>query len=99
MNKTKCCTFSSGLQGYLSISIFVFGGVRSFILVYDLLHMVTCGGWLLLTRFFWVTLQDLSYIPTTNEKTVTYRRDRPPDHPVEMHIQVPKMPLGDPWRY
>uniref|UniRef100_A0A3Q3XIY8 Integrin beta n=1 Tax=Mola mola TaxID=94237 RepID=A0A3Q3XIY8_MOLML len=42
---------------------------------------------------------DLSYIPTTNEKTVTYRRDRPPDHPVEMHIQVPKMPLGDPWRF
>lgn len=48
---------------------------------------------------FSVTFQDLSYIPTTNEKTVTYRRDRPPDHPVEMHIQVPKMPLGDPWQY
>ncbi|XP_069550872.1 integrin beta-8 [Brachyistius frenatus] len=44
------------------------------------------------------TGKDLSYIPTTNEKTVTYRRDRPPDHPVEMHIQVPKMPLGDSWQ-
>ncbi|XP_022074992.1 integrin beta-8 [Acanthochromis polyacanthus] len=44
------------------------------------------------------TGKDLSYIPTTNEKTVTYRRDRPPDRPVEMHIQVPKMPLGDPWQ-
>ncbi|XP_056255617.1 integrin beta-8 [Seriola aureovittata] len=45
------------------------------------------------------TVKDLSYIPTTNEKTVTYRRDHPPDRPVEMHIQVPKMPLGDPWQY
>nr|XP_019945947.1 PREDICTED: integrin beta-8 [Paralichthys olivaceus] len=45
------------------------------------------------------TGKDLSYIPTTNEKTVTYRRDQPPDRPVEMHIQVPKMPLGDPWQY
>ncbi|XP_074543787.1 integrin beta-8 [Halichoeres trimaculatus] len=45
------------------------------------------------------TGKDLSYIPTTNEKTVTYRRDRPPDRPLEMHIQVPKMPLGDPWQY
>ncbi|KAM3595753.1 uncharacterized protein V6R79_002292 [Siganus canaliculatus] len=45
------------------------------------------------------TGKDLSYIPTTNEKTVTYRRDRPPDRPVEMHIQVPKMPLNDPWHY
>ncbi|XP_071368600.1 integrin beta-8 [Centroberyx affinis] len=44
------------------------------------------------------TGKDLSYIPTTNEKTVTYRRDRPPDRPVEMHIQVPKMPLNDPWQ-
>uniref|UniRef100_A0AAQ5YBQ1 Integrin beta n=1 Tax=Amphiprion ocellaris TaxID=80972 RepID=A0AAQ5YBQ1_AMPOC len=44
------------------------------------------------------TGKDLSYIPTTNEKTVTYRRDRPPDRPLEMHIQVPKMPLGDPWQ-
>lgn len=44
------------------------------------------------------TGKDLSYIPTTNEKTVTYRRDHPPDRPVEMHIQVPKMPLGDPWQ-
>lgn len=43
------------------------------------------------------TEKDLSYIPTTNEKTVTYRRDRPPDRPVEMHIQVPKMPFDDPW--
>ncbi|XP_011479118.1 integrin beta-8 [Oryzias latipes] len=44
------------------------------------------------------TGKDLSYIPTTNEKTVTYRRDRPPDHPLEMHIQVPKMAFGDPWQ-
>ncbi|CAI5690448.1 integrin beta-8 isoform X1 [Oreochromis niloticus] len=44
------------------------------------------------------TGKDLSYIPTTNEKTVTYRRDHPPDRPVEMHIQVSKMPLGDPWQ-
>ncbi|KAF7661727.1 hypothetical protein LDENG_00253130 [Lucifuga dentata] len=44
------------------------------------------------------TGKDLSYIPTTNDKTVTYRRDKPLDHPVEMHIQVPKMPLGDPWQ-
>ncbi|XP_024862699.1 integrin beta-8 isoform X2 [Kryptolebias marmoratus] len=43
--------------------------------------------------------KDLSYIPTINEKTVTYRRDWPPDHPVEMHIQVPKMPLGDSWQF
>ncbi|XP_047461690.1 integrin beta-8 [Mugil cephalus] len=43
------------------------------------------------------TVKELSYKPTTNEKTVTYRRDHPPDRPVEMHIQVPKMPLGDPW--
>ncbi|XP_029022960.1 integrin beta-8 [Betta splendens] len=39
------------------------------------------------------TGKDLSYIPTTNEKTVTYRRDHPPDRSVEMHIHVPKMPL------
>ncbi|KAG7245021.1 hypothetical protein INR49_023587 [Caranx melampygus] len=45
------------------------------------------------------SVKDLSYIPTTNEKTVTYRRDHPPDRPVEMHIQVPKMPLSDPWQY
>lgn len=59
-------------------------------------------GYLHVRVYYWlnisVTLQDLSYIPTTNEKTVTYRRDRPPDRPVEMHIQVPKMPLGDPWQ-
>ncbi|XP_007547601.1 integrin beta-8 [Poecilia formosa] len=45
------------------------------------------------------TGKDLSYIPTTNEKTVTYRRDRPPDQPVEMHIQVPKMSLDDHWQF
>uniref|UniRef100_A0AAV2K6D0 Integrin beta n=1 Tax=Knipowitschia caucasica TaxID=637954 RepID=A0AAV2K6D0_KNICA len=44
------------------------------------------------------TDKDLSYIPKTNEKTVTYRRDRPPDRPVEMHIQVPKMAFNDPWQ-
>ncbi|KAM8840692.1 integrin beta-8 isoform 2-T2 [Spinachia spinachia] len=42
--------------------------------------------------------KDLSFIPTTNEKTVTYRRDCLSDRPVEMHIQVSKMPLGDPWQ-
>ncbi|XP_034096678.1 LOW QUALITY PROTEIN: integrin beta-8 [Gymnodraco acuticeps] len=45
------------------------------------------------------TGKDLSYIPTSNEKTVTYRRESPPDRPVEMHIQDSKMPLGDPWQY
>ncbi|XP_054914892.1 integrin beta-8 [Poeciliopsis prolifica] len=45
------------------------------------------------------TGKDLSYIPTTNEKTVTYRRDRPPDQPVEMRIQVPKMSLDDHWQF
>ncbi|MED6286415.1 hypothetical protein CHARACLAT_005721 [Characodon lateralis] len=45
------------------------------------------------------TGKDLSYIPTTNEKTVTYRRDRPPDHLVEMHIQVHKMPLDEHWQF
>uniref|UniRef100_A0A3Q2QNR5 Integrin beta n=1 Tax=Fundulus heteroclitus TaxID=8078 RepID=A0A3Q2QNR5_FUNHE len=45
------------------------------------------------------TGKDVSYIPTTNEKTVTYRRDRPPEHPMEMHIQVPKMPLDDHWHF
>nr|XP_057902895.1 integrin beta-8 isoform X2 [Doryrhamphus excisus] len=43
------------------------------------------------------TSKELSYIPTSNEKTVTYRRDRPPDHSVEMTVHV-KMPLGDPWQ-
>lgn len=42
-------------------------------------------------------IKDLSYIPTTSEKTVTYRRDRPPDRPVEMNIHIPKIPFGDPW--
>ncbi|KAM9824147.1 integrin beta-8 [Neosynchiropus ocellatus] len=46
---------------------------------------------------FICTGKDLSYIPTTNEKTVTYRRDCPSERPVEMDIHVPKMPLGDPW--
>ncbi|KAK5883768.1 hypothetical protein CesoFtcFv8_020064 [Champsocephalus esox] len=45
------------------------------------------------------TGKDLSYIPTSNEKTVSYRRESPPDRPVEMHIQDSKMPLGDPWQY
>ncbi|KAG7501244.1 hypothetical protein JOB18_043641 [Solea senegalensis] len=45
------------------------------------------------------TGKDLSYIPTTTEKTVTYRRDQLPDHPVEMQIQVTKMSLGDPWQF
>lgn len=45
------------------------------------------------------TGKDLSYVPTSNEKTVTYRRESPPDRPVEMHIQDSKRPLGDPWQY
>lgn len=52
-----------------------------------------------ITDGIFFTIQDLSFIPTTNEKTVTYSRDHPPDRPMEMHIQVPKMPLGDPWQY
>ncbi|KAJ7991628.1 hypothetical protein DPEC_G00285870 [Dallia pectoralis] len=46
------------------------------------------------------TGKELSYIPTTNEKTVSYRRDRPlgADRPMEMHITIPKMPLGEPWQ-
>ncbi|KAM9776379.1 integrin beta-8 isoform X1 [Syngnathus typhle] len=43
------------------------------------------------------TGKELSYIPTSNEKTVTYRRDRPSDHSVEMTVHV-KMPLGEPWQ-
>ncbi|XP_077405482.1 integrin beta-8 [Vanacampus margaritifer] len=43
------------------------------------------------------TGKELSYIPTSNDKTVTYRRDRPPDHSVEMTVHV-KMPLGEPWQ-
>lgn len=50
--------------------------------------------WLWLTTYFIVIFKDLSFIPTTNEKTVTYRRDRP----VEMNIHVHKLPLGDPWQ-
>nr|XP_029502082.1 integrin beta-8-like isoform X2 [Oncorhynchus nerka] len=46
------------------------------------------------------TGKDLSHVPKTNEKTVSYRRDLPPgpDRPMEMHITVPKMPLGEPWQ-
>ncbi|XP_051927792.1 integrin beta-8 isoform X1 [Hippocampus zosterae] len=43
------------------------------------------------------TGKELSYIPTSNEKTVTYRRDRPPNHSMEMTVHV-KMPLGEPWQ-
>ncbi|XP_061738790.1 integrin beta-8 isoform X2 [Nerophis ophidion] len=43
------------------------------------------------------TGKELSYIPTSNEKTVTYRREPPPDHAVEMTVHV-KMPLGEPWQ-
>uniref|UniRef100_W5KB54 Integrin beta n=1 Tax=Astyanax mexicanus TaxID=7994 RepID=W5KB54_ASTMX len=38
-----------------------------------------------------------SYAPTTSEKTITYRRDHLHEHPVEMHVHVPKMPLSDIW--
>ncbi|XP_066531018.1 integrin beta-8 [Hoplias malabaricus] len=38
-----------------------------------------------------------SYAPTTNEKTITYRRDCLPELPMEMHVHVPKMPLNDIW--
>ncbi|XP_026156771.1 integrin beta-8 isoform X2 [Mastacembelus armatus] len=44
------------------------------------------------------TGKDLSYIPTANEKTVTYRRDQPSDHPLEMHMQDYKKSLGDHWQ-
>ncbi|XP_061839205.1 integrin beta-8 isoform X1 [Nerophis lumbriciformis] len=43
------------------------------------------------------TGKELAYIPTSNEKTVTYRRERAPDHAVEMTVHV-KMPLGEPWQ-
>ncbi|XP_017576439.1 integrin beta-8 [Pygocentrus nattereri] len=38
-----------------------------------------------------------AYAPTANEKTITYRRDRLPELPMEMHVHVPKMPLNDIW--
>ncbi|XP_059899083.1 integrin beta-8 isoform X1 [Gadus macrocephalus] len=44
------------------------------------------------------TSKDLSFIPTTNEKTVTYRRDHPPDRTGEMSIQVHKITFRDPWQ-
>ncbi|XP_062846877.1 integrin beta-8 [Trichomycterus rosablanca] len=37
----------------------------------------------------------MSYAPTASEKTITYRRDRLPEHPMEMHVHIPKMPLHD----
>ncbi|XP_061615458.1 integrin beta-8 isoform X1 [Phyllopteryx taeniolatus] len=43
------------------------------------------------------TSKELSFIPSSNEKTVTYRRDRSHDHSVEMTVHV-KMPLGEPWQ-
>ncbi|KAK1880467.1 Integrin beta-8, partial [Dissostichus eleginoides] len=58
---------------------------------------LTSGGAAEVTVYH-CTGKDLSYIPTSNEKTVTYRRESPPDRPVEMHIQDSKMPLGDPWQ-
>ncbi|XP_063040917.1 integrin beta-8 [Engraulis encrasicolus] len=39
-----------------------------------------------------------SYGPTTNEKTVTYRRDNKLDNPVELRVHVPKMPLETSWQ-
>uniref|UniRef100_A0A8C1W1S7 Integrin beta n=1 Tax=Cyprinus carpio TaxID=7962 RepID=A0A8C1W1S7_CYPCA len=42
--------------------------------------------------------KDPSYVPTTNEKTITYRSDRLPNHPVEMHSHMPKMLLSDAWQ-
>ncbi|KAK9958128.1 hypothetical protein ABG768_012302 [Culter alburnus] len=42
--------------------------------------------------------KDSSFVPTTNEKTITYRRDRLPNHPVEMHSYMPKMPLSGTWQ-
>ncbi|XP_006636260.2 integrin beta-8 [Lepisosteus oculatus] len=41
-----------------------------------------------------VSPKDMSYLPTMNEKTITYRRDRP----VEMRIHVHKMPLNEIWQ-
>ncbi|XP_034016876.1 integrin beta-8 [Thalassophryne amazonica] len=49
-------------------------------------------------RGYHCTGKDLSFIPTANEKTVTYRRDHPKECPLEMRIQVPKMPLGESWQ-
>lgn len=44
--------------------------------------------------------QNPSYAPTHNEKTITYRRDCLPEHPMEMHVHVHKIPLHDifPWQ-
>lgn len=44
--------------------------------------------------------QNPSYAPTPSEKTITYRRDCLPDHPMEMHVHVHKIPLHDifPWQ-
>ncbi|XP_051948732.1 integrin beta-8-like isoform X1 [Xyrauchen texanus] len=42
--------------------------------------------------------KDSAYVPTTNEKTITYRGDPLPNHPVEMQSHVPKMPLRDAWQ-
>ncbi|KAJ8415864.1 hypothetical protein AAFF_G00404210 [Aldrovandia affinis] len=43
---------------------------------------------------FHVTNKEKSYVPTTSEKTITYRRDQP--H--EMHIHVHKMALNEGWQ-
>ncbi|XP_028819644.1 integrin beta-8-like isoform X2 [Denticeps clupeoides] len=42
--------------------------------------------------------KDLSFIPTANEKTITYRRDGPSDRPLEMHFQGQKIPLSEVWQ-
>ncbi|XP_035039560.1 integrin beta-8 [Hippoglossus stenolepis] len=103
MDNTSECTSNSRLVGtFLSVcALTVLCGLVVVAVSRLLLHRkrVWSPGGTAEDRVYHCTGKDLSYIPTTNEKTVTYRRDQPPDRPVEMHIQVPKMPLGDPWQY
>lgn len=42
--------------------------------------------------------KDSAYVPSTNEKTITYRRDRFPNQPVEIHSHILKMPMGNAWQ-
>ncbi|KAL0962044.1 hypothetical protein UPYG_G00335010 [Umbra pygmaea] len=73
--------------------------------------LMLAAGILLLQRRAWLpgvrshqqynlTGKDLAYIPKTNEKTVSYRRDQPlgSDLPIESHITLPKLPLGEAWQ-
>ncbi|XP_057211440.1 integrin beta-8 isoform X1 [Triplophysa rosa] len=42
--------------------------------------------------------KDSAYGPTTNEKTITYRRDRLPNQPVEIHSHISKKALTNAWQ-